>query len=167
MRDKILYPLGGALAAVLVILAYNWFINRPVTPKIETDGSFSGNHSLEEILKLKKPYACNFKKSDETSEINGVLYIDQEKIAGEFLIKTNFSKQEFKSFLIIKNDRSYVWTSLQKTGLTMPAAESAKNGASPQEQAQMVGLKDRENYECKIWQPKAEQFDLPSDIIFI
>lgn len=166
MRDKILYPLGGVVAALLVMFTYNWFVNRPIIPKIDINGSFSGNYSLEEILKLKKPYICTFTNSDRISDISGTLYIDQEKIAGEFFIKASLLKQEFKSFLIMTNNQVYIWTSLQKVGLRMPVAKSAKSGASPQEQAQIVGLKDKENYICKLWQTNPELFNLPSDIIF-
>ena len=167
MKDKIIFPLIGVVLAILVIFGWNFYKNKPETPVVEADGNINGEYSIESIMLLGKPYICTFEKTDGVSEIAGTIKTDGQKIYGEFTIKTDLLKTGFNSFLLISDKQAYTWTSLSQLGYKSPAAKSASQNASPQEQAQIVGLKDKMPYECKLWQNADNSlFEIPASIKF-
>lgn len=136
-------------------------------PKVGEGGKFSGNYTLEGIIKLDLPYRCTFQKEDATSKIVGIIHIYEQKVYGEFRIRTDLVENEFNSFLLIKNGEAYAWTSLGPVGYKSPAAKSAIRGASVQEQAQIIGTRDKVQYDCQPWQGADNTiFETPSFIQF-
>ncbi len=144
---------------------------------IMQDGSIKGNYSIEDIAGVGLPYECNFKKTDETAQINGVIRIAEGKVRGDFDLDilstaTNFgdssadSRAFFASHFISKEGFTYTWTSLQAIGYKSEIISSADSSGSPMEQAQIVGLKDKVAYDCKPWNAFLNTFDLPSGISF-
>lgn len=167
MRDKIIFPLAGAVLAVLVIFLFNYQNNKLAAPTIGIDGRINGNYAIEGIVGLGKPYVCTFEKTDGASKILGIIHTDGQKIYGEFRIKTDLVKDEFNSFLIIKDGESYAWTSLQNVGYKSSTAKSASKNASPAEQSQIVGTRDKMDYKCELWQDADNSiFELPVWITF-
>ena len=154
-----------AVLIILVILFFD-YKNRAVAPTIGADGKISGNYSIASIMKLGKPYKCAFEKNDGTSQIAGTVLTDGSKISGKFAIKTDLAKNGFNDFLIIKNGKAYIWTSLQNLGYEHPAAKSAGADASPQDQAQIVGTEDLIQYDCAPWTIDNSVFETPSSIQF-
>lgn len=165
-KDKILYSLVGIIIVVGAILVYVYG-SKPTIPNVGEDGSVRGNYSIEGIMALKKPYVCSFNKSDEVSKIIGLVRTDGENMYGEFRIETNIMSEPFSSFLIVKNNETYTWTTLAPVGYKSPVARSANVNASPTEQGQMIGTKDKVYYECKVWEDvDSTYFDLPQGITF-
>lgn len=167
MKDFIIYPLAGIILAILVIWAYGFYGNRLPTPIVDPDGKISGEYAILSIMELEKPYVCAFEKADEVSKISGTIYLENKKLYGEFKIKTDIIKEDFNSFLIIKDEEAYIWTALQNIGYRSKAAKSASHNASPNEQAQIIGLEDIISYKCEIW-TKVDQskFTTPNGIKF-
>lgn len=168
MKDFITYVLVGIGAAVAVIFAYNSLTGRMEIPIVGADGKIEGDYAIEAIMRLGRPYVCNFEKSDEISRILGTVHTDSQKIYGEFKISTSIVKDEFNSFLIVKDGEAFAWTSLQNIGYRAKAVRSASKGASPAEQAQILGTRDLLPYRCEPWQNvDSSMFETPSWINFI
>jgi hypothetical protein len=158
MKDFILYPLVGVILALLIIFGFNYF-------KSQIGSGFA----IESIIKSGNPSVCTFEKKDETSTISGTVHINEQKLYGEFKIKTADSgTKEFSSFLLIKDGKAYIWTSLQSLGYTSSVAKSASGNASPQDQAQIIGTEDRLPYNCTAWQNTDNNFfQAPAGINFM
>jgi hypothetical protein len=167
MKEQIKYSIGGVALAVICIFLFNYQNDKIVMPTVGADGKISGNYAIESIMVLGKPYTCNFDKSDGSSKISGVIHTDGGKIYGEFKIKTDLIKNEFNSFLLIKDNMAYTWTSLQNIGYKSSIAKSASKNASPQEQAQIVGTRDKMQYNCELWlNADNSLFETPTSITF-
>jgi len=166
MRNQIISWLIIVAMVVLGIFIYIYG-NKPQIPVVGEDGKISGNYAIAGIMRLGKPYVCTFERADDTSKIAGVIHTDGQKIYGEFRIKTDLVKDNFSSFLVVKDEKAYVWTSLQNAGYESPVAKSANKNASPVEQAQIVGLRDKILYKCEPWQDTDNSvFELPAWITF-
>jgi hypothetical protein len=164
MKDWIIYPGVGIILALLVIFGWNFYMNIPVTPVVEPDGSISGNYSIESIEKLGKPFECSFSKSDGSSQVSGSIRMAESKLRGDFDI--NVASTSFASHFIITSSTTYTWTSLGPIGYKSLVAKSASKGASPIEQAQIIGTEDKEDYNCSPWNTDLSIFELPSGINF-
>lgn len=155
---------------VVAGLVYGFiYLNKPNTPVVNADGSIEGLYSTESIMTLGKPYRCNFEKEDDTSKILGVVETDGSKIKGEFRIIAPSLQEtkEFSSFLIVKEGVAYTWTSLAPLGYKGSVAKSSSVNASPAEQAQIVGTRDKIEYKCKpLENLDSTIFDPPTWITF-
>jgi len=135
---------------------------------IADDGKLTGEYSIKDVLNLKQPYECTFMKDDGASTINGALRIAEGKVRGDFDIKlSDKDGGSFASHLIIKDDVSYSWTSIQPIGWKTEVAKSAEGGESQSDQAQLVGINDKAAYTCNPWNANLTVFDLPSGITFL
>lgn len=159
------------LIVIAVIIIAIWAFSSaggPQAPEVGPEGQISGNYTLESIMGLGKPYVCTFSKSDATSIIAGVLHTDGDKVYSEFRIRTDLAEDDFSSFLILRDGESYTWSSLHNLGYKGQIASSASVNASPQEQAQIIGLEDEMPYECEPWQdPDETIFETPPWITFM
>lgn len=166
-NKQIIGTLVGAALAFGAGFYYNSF-NKPELPVVATDGKVSGLYSIESIMSLGKPYICNFEKTEGDTAILGTMQTDGSGVYGEFRISTKLlDNKEFNSFLIIKEGKAYTWTSLASVGFKSSVAKSAKTNASPSEQAQIVGLRDKIQYECKPSSTiDASTFEAPDWITF-
>jgi len=166
MKNQIVSWLIVVAIAVLGIFVYIYG-NKSTIPMVGEDGKINGSYAIEGIMELHKPYVCTFEKTDGVSKITGVIHTDGEKIYGEFRIKTDLVKNEFNSFLVAKDGEAFVWTSLQNIGYKSPIAKSASKNASVQEQAQIIGTRDKVQYECEPWQDADKTiFETPNWITF-
>lgn len=134
--------------AVALIFFYR-STTKPELPAVAVDGSVKGEYSIASIMALNQPYRCDFEKKDETSSIVGIVTTDGKNIYGEFKINTELVKEGFRSFLLVRGSDTYTWTSLSNVGYQSRVANSASKNASPEEQTQIIGLKDKMQYECK------------------
>lgn len=162
--------LSIVLTAVVVIgLIYLYiYINKPSIPVVGENGTVEGFYSIAGIMALGKPFSCNFEKEDGTSIVRGVLQTDGSSINGQFRISSpSLKAKEFDSFLIIKDNTAYTWTSLMPIGYKGDVAKSASVNASPREQAQIVGTRDKIEYKCQPLQNLDKTvFDPPTWVTF-
>lgn len=166
MKKQITLSLLGIALVALGIGAYV-YASKPATPTVGVDGKINGNYTIAGIMNLGKPYVCTFEKSDGASKIAGVIHTDGQNIYEEFRIKTDVVDKEFNSFLLVKGDETYTWTSLQNIGYKSKVAKSASQNASPQEQAQLIGTRDEVDYKCEPWlEADASIFEIPASVTF-
>ncbi len=166
MKNQITYIVVGIAVIIGGILIFTYG-SKPVLPEVAEDGTIKGNYSIEGIIALGKPYVCTFEKTDSTSKVLGIMRTDGENMYGEFRIETELMPAPFSSFLIVKNNETYTWTTLAPMGYRAPVAKSANRNASPEEQAQLIGTKDEVYYECEVWEEvDSTYFDLPDGVVF-
>lgn len=148
MNKKIL---SWGLPVVLIVLgvALYMYASRIEAPMVSESGEIKGEYSLRSIMSLGENYRCVFEKKDDTSEVAGIIHTDGKNVYGEFRIITELFEREFNSFLIVNDGDAYTWTSLANVGQKSRVADSALRNASPSEQAQIVGLSDKIQYECE------------------
>lgn len=167
MKNQILFVLGGILLVVLGVLAFN-YATRPEMAVVDGEGKISGNYALESIQRVGTPLVCTFEKNDDTSRISGVIHTDNHNTYGEFRISTDLVADEFGSSLLVKNKEAFVWTTSQNVGYQTAPAKNATKNASPEEQAQIIGARDKMDYRCEPWQnPDQTIFEVPSWINFV
>jgi hypothetical protein len=171
MKNKITLLVIGIVIVTIGIFVY---VNRGTTPTVGADGKINGNYSIASIEALSKPYECAFSKSDGSAKVSGVIRTAEGKLRGDFDLSTTASTNaadqnpsNFASHLIVIDGTAYIWTSLQPIGYKNPVAQSASKGASPIEQAQIIGIKDKEDYACSPWNADPSTFGLPSSITFL
>lgn len=144
---------GVVTVLVLIGAAFYGYmtLNKPEVPVPAEDGSFKGLYTMEGIMALKKPYECRFEKSEGESKVGGVMTTDGSSMRGEFRIITpNFGLIEFDSSLVVKEGVAYTWTSIAPIGYKSSPAKSASMNASPEEQAQIIGSRDKVQYSCEL-----------------
>jgi hypothetical protein len=166
-NKQIMFGVAGVILATALILALNY--EREAEPaQVNEDGSVVGSYSIENIMALKKPYVCTFEKVQGANRVAGTVKTDGANIYAEFTIKAEFLQDEFMSYFIVREGKSYAWTSLASKGYISPVAKSATTGASPVNQAQIVGTKDEIPYRCDPWnEPDLSIFEIPSSITFV
>lgn len=165
MKDKTTILLVVMLLAALALFAY--FFPRETKPIVNENGGVNGIYSIKQIMSLKDSYVCKFESSDDMSAVAGTVHTDGQNIYGEFRILSATLGAEFNSYLLTRENKSYVWTSLQPVGQISKIARSASVNASPKEQAQIIGKEDKMQIECKPWQNDPTVFDIPNWINFV
>jgi hypothetical protein len=167
MKNKIIFLVVG----ILVVIAIYTFSKGGVLTNsivVNEDGSIEGEYSVMDIMTLNRPYECTFNKTDGASHISGAIKTAEGKVRADLDIELRAEDGgNFASHFIMRDDMTYVWTSLQAVGYKAEIADSADKNASPIEQAQIVGLKDKIAYKCSPWNATLNLFDLPSGITFL
>lgn len=163
MKNKIMYLTIAIVLVALGVFVYVFYGRE--APTIGTDGKIIGNYSIGGIMALGKPYECSFSKSDGSSQVSGLLRMEGGRLRGDFDL--NIATSSFASHFIIASGTAYSWTSLGPIGYKNPVAKSTSKNTSPIDQAQIIGLKDKENYSCSPWEPVISVFDIPSGISFL
>lgn len=167
MKNEIISWLILVIFVALSVFVYVYG-SRPAMPEIGPDGRINGNYSIASIMRVGLPYKCTFEKAEGSSKILGILHTDGNNIYGEIRIKTDTLEKEFTSFLLAKGDNAYIWTSLKPIGYKSSLAKSASKGASVQDQAQIVGTRDKMAYECELLQNlDSTIFEIPEWITFV
>ncbi len=167
MKNQIIFGLSGIIIVALGIFLFT-YEGKAKTPITGENGKISGSYSIEGILSLQKPYICTFEKADQVSKVDGKVYTDGYSIYGTFDIQTKaFDNQRLTSFLLVKDNQTYTWTSLFPQGYKAPVTKSATKNARPEEQAQIVGTKDEMQYECEVWSEVDKTlFEIPTSVTF-
>lgn len=153
--------------AIIVILIIRF--NKPTPAIVAADGSVSGNYAISNILALQKSYECSFTKSDEAASVQGTLQTDGSKVRGDFDISLQVGggqTNSFASHTITKDNTTYAWTSLQPIGYKTRVVKSATRGATPEEQAQILGQNDKVQMSCKPTTIDQSVFNVPEAISF-
>lgn len=166
MKNQLIWAGVGIVIVGVVIFVLSKGSEKTV-PQIAEDGVIEGKYSIESIMKLGKAYECTFAREDQNSQVSGKVLTDGSNVYGEFNINTQIINQNFQSYLIIKDNTTYTWTSLQPIGYKAPVARNTTTNASPNEQAQLVGTNDEVDYTCMPWQNvDVSKFEIPTNITF-
>lgn len=158
------------IVAIIVLVGVALFIfkNKEVvvdTTPVNSD-KLEGRYSIREIMDLGKSYECRIQKNDPNASVEGIILISGNNARGFFTLKADNLESSFDSHFIITGDVSYIWTSLSSLGFKLPAVKSTSKGASPAEQASIIGIEDKEDYKCATAEPSEDSFKLPAGVSF-
>ena len=84
MKDHVVSASIGVFLAGLIIFTYHYYQNRLEIPTIDQIGNINGVYTLKALMNINKPFVCQFKKTDEVSEINGLIYINNQNAFAQF-----------------------------------------------------------------------------------
>jgi len=160
----------GIAAVIILIIIFVIVAKKGGTGNISKgeNGQLKGEYSLQDIINLKNPYECTFMKNDGASNLSGHVRIAESKVRADLDIE--YRAQDggnFASHFIMMDGLSYIWTSLQSVGYKAKIAESSGKRSSPADQAQILGLDDKMDYNCAPWNADLNAFKLPQGITFL
>lgn len=166
-RDQIIV-LVFLLALTALSLSVYFYGNQPEKPEVSADGSVIGSYSIASLKTLEQPLSCTFDATDGNSKMTGIIKTDGESAYGEFRVESKPLESEFNAFLVMKEDQTYAWTSLENVGYKSKTAKSASRGASVEEQSQLIGSRDKLDLSCKPWEEiDRSLFEVPPSITFL
>lgn len=168
MMDKKKLPI--IIVIILLLLVGGWYF---LTQK-KTSGSESNKNNdtnkeesistnLKDLFLKGTAQTCRF-SSDEGK---GVVYVSAGNMRGDF--ETNVEERLMKSHMIVKDNKSYIWTDDEKTGLSMafdPNTVSQQNPSNPTTQSEAADLTANYDYKCSAWITDNSKFTPPTDITF-
>jgi hypothetical protein len=126
-----------------------------------------GSGSFNDILDKKGSYKCTFTSTDPQAASQGTVYINGQKISGQF--ETNVAQlgQTIKSQMIRDDSFTYTWSSFMPQGMkfkNQAAAAGNPNGKL----ADSLGFKEgvKVDYKCEPWSVDESKFVPPKEVQF-
>jgi hypothetical protein len=172
MNKTLLYVI---LAIVLALLVGGYIYMRPDSEEgsnAEGDGEGSEMEearSIKDLVADGEPVRCTFSRSDDNSETNGVTYVANGKVKGEFevMMKTGpTANQRITSNMIIDGDTMYMWSSSMPQGMKMKVDAQATADAEAGQQS-AINYDEQLDYDCDSWDSNSSVFELPSGVTFL
>jgi hypothetical protein len=114
-------------------------------------------------------YACTVHQLVNNMETTGTVYMNQGMIRGEW--NTDYQGKAVDTHFIVRDNTTYVWSSLMKgTGyrlandaaVNVEGSGAASGTITPNAYMQEIG-----DYDCEPWKADMTMFDLPAGINFI
>lgn len=161
----------GIVVVILLVLAVVWFAlsgsnkNAP-DGKGQEKSSNSKMTSLKELEALNKPQKCVFKDESSAEQVQGLVYVSQGKMRGDFGMVSE--GKTIRSHMISDGKYSYTWmddsSSGFKVALDVQNIETKPDAANPKP-ASMDASKQM-SYDCQSWSEDASVFVAPSNVKF-
>ncbi|MFH1186831.1 MAG: hypothetical protein V1697_01510 [Candidatus Levyibacteriota bacterium] len=159
-----------AAIAILAIIGSALYLNLgkktsniPAEEKTQTTGEMVKG-TIKSLFGTNKNTICTI--NDTENQGSGKLYISNNKVRGDFTLKTEGEMME--SHFIQDGEFTYIWSSEMEKGIKMKAdlitEDSPEGDNSFQEQA--VDLNKEVDYKCSNWAVDNSKFAPPSNIEF-
>jgi hypothetical protein len=126
-----------------------------------TTASVSESGTLRSLLSLGKDVTCTFSRSDNGTNVSGMVYVDNPMLRGDFVMMGG-AQGRVESHMVRMNNDVYVWMGNQGAKLNI----SDLNKATTTQATGNVSLDSQVNYECRDWTPDQSKFTLPSGVNF-
>ena len=125
--------------------------------------------TLKDLLSSGIAQQCTFSDKSEDNDISGVMYVDQNRMRGDFT--TVVDDKTLISHMMVKDDTSYTWQEGEDTGYMMkydPDQMMPQDGeetpTSPQ--GETVDPDKVVDYKCSPWIVDGSMFNPPSNVEF-
>lgn len=120
--------------------------------------------SMKDLVARGESLKCEFSQSVEGTESEGVIYVADGKVRGDFTSTVAAAGgQKFNSYMIADGSYTYVWSSMMQEGFKFPIQSSS----SSQGQAQGgVDYNQALDYRCESWNKDTSVFTPPASITF-
>ncbi len=162
--------LGGAYAALKPKEGIAPTVNEETESQTATSENVpaeSGKKmAFSEFIKQGGSYKCTVNQSVQGSETEGITYIDDEMIRGEYTVKTQ--GMEIDSNMIVRDGFAYSWSSMMpsmgfKSKVATDVDQNTGAGASGTYSwnAEQIG-----DYSCEAWDADPSVFELPTTVTF-
>ncbi len=135
------------------------------TAAVETatteEGMFAG--SFMDLMNRGGSVECTFSEESDGSKSEGVVYVSDSKIRGNFMTTTDGTS--VRSSMIQDGESMYVWSEAMPKGIKMKTDAMTPGGASAP--AGMFDPTLAMNYNCKSWKTDPAWFVAPPDVEFM
>ena len=168
--------IAGAAALMVLGGAVLYFANRPsTTAVVETETQTAAvetattgeaekfNGSFMDLMGRGGTYECRFSSDVDGSKSEGVVYVSDKKIRGNFM--STVDGKEVRSSMIQDGESMYVWSEAMPKGIKMKAAAMTATGAKAP--AGMFDPSLAMNYDCKPWKTDSAWFVAPPNVEFM
>lgn len=140
----------------------------PSTEAPPTAEPFTGSGSFLSLLEMGMTIQCDYQYTPETGgAVAGTSYIDgrTERVRSDFEMQQ--AGERYESSLIIKDDKSYVWTNSAYGDFAIVSNVSDDGTVEAEASGEdMVSLDDEVSYDCRPWTVDEAQFALPAGVEF-
>jgi hypothetical protein len=130
------------------------------TAATDTSTSVAAPQSLHDLVAQNKPLTCTFSTTSPQGTVSGTMYIANGKVAGDF-ITPGPNSATIQAHMIVRDETSYMWTSLNSTGF-----KTLVTKVNGQEHSNSVDYNTKGNFSCQAWTPDESKFTLPKGINF-
>jgi len=156
MKNKtIIYAVVAVLVlVVIVILAMG---KKSGSPEGQT-----GESTLKELIAMEGSQKCAVTSKNDTSESTGEIFVANGLMKGEFT--SIAGGQTVKSYMIIKENKSYIWSDMMPQGFVMELSAETPTSEDPN---QSMDVNQKYSYECDDWTADTAVFELPAGIKFM
>lgn len=120
--------------------------------------------SIRTLLESTSPQKCSFKDNMENIEMNGVIYIANKKMRGDY--DSNILGKQMITHLIYDGDFTYMWTEGDIQGYKIANKQEVPNEVV-QETKQQVDIDKLMDIHCDNWLVDEQVFALPAGINFV
>ena len=126
----------GLVAAVVIVGGAVWYytnnqsISMPVGTGTETNAN-EGTNTLASLFAMTGSYRCSISSSEPNSETDGVVYIANGAVRGDFTSAVAPAGGQTVEVHMIKDGNDvYVWSDMMPQGMKMSAATMMGSGSS-------------------------------------
>ncbi len=134
--------------------------NKPTSPASPTTQTIQG--TLKSLLSAGKSQKCTYSNKIQTGSVNGIVYIANGKVRGDFTSSTVQNK--VSGHMIVEGGYSYVWTDLSNQGVKMAINQQQPSTTPTNNQA--PNINQTFTYSCQGLTEDDSMFVLPSAISF-
>lgn len=127
----------------------------------EANSIFAG--SFNDLMARGGEYKCTFVSNTEVGTSTGTVYIDGERIRGDFQSSVQITGQNIESSMINDGEFSYVWSSLMNTGFKVANSNDKTEGESVDTG---FDYDQQLDYDCQSWNVDSSVFNLPEGVEF-
>ena len=170
MNKRIVIAVAFILVAVLAVVGYLLTRNNstPISQQADSRPSATSQstpqvnnmQSIQNLLASNQSVTC--KVSQPEANLNGTVYVSNNKVRGDFNSKVN--GKDVATHTIFSDNTAYVWTDLANQGTKI---KIDPNNIPATGSAQAANLNTQFNVECQPWTVDSTKFTPPSTINFI
>lgn len=173
MNKKLLVPIVVLILLLLGIVGWYFASNKKtpntagnITDSVLTEDEQSGDSksSIKDLFAKGESQTCTFNVSDESYTSEGIVYVSNGKMRGDFNMTNKGNVQ--MSHMIVADNTSYIWMDGQHQGYKMAFGEETKTETENQNNTNSVDVDAKVDYKCKPGVSGQSYFELPADVKF-
>lgn len=121
--------------------------------------------TLKNLLDSNKSEKCTYSANAGSSLLNGIVYVSDGKMKGDFTSGIN-KAATVSGHIIIDSPNAYIWTDISKNGLKFSLASLTASNSAGVLNTQAPNLNQQVSYSCQNWKADNSVFTLPANISF-
>lgn len=154
------------LALIIIIGVGVYFVLQPKGAGVPTNTTGAANgmmgQSLGQLAAAGQPVTCTFATTTAAGTTEGTVYVANGMVAGSFIM-SGMRMGNIDSHMLVRDNTSYVWTSMSNTGFKSTVSSSN----APASDNKGVDYNAPMDYRCSAWTVDPSKFNLPANISFM
>jgi len=170
---KLIFVAGPVILVIIAAAIFFGVLNKPqqtqeplttsVNEPIESsEESLSG--SILSLLSQGRNLQCTFSRSDENGDMSGKVFLDGERMYGEFM-GVMPDGQQFDTYMIRGGDFAYAWQPSTGQGTKIKIIEDESESDKEKSDSDKT-LEEDFDYKCSSWVVDNSKFNPPANIEF-